>query len=67
MARKVGEYFASGSKQVWHMFPETQTIIVFRAPFESVTYQPEDELDLSDILPGFHSRVSGLFGKPRSE
>ena len=51
MARKVGEYFASGAVQVWHMFPETQTMIVFRSPLESVTYQPEDELDLSDILP----------------
>ncbi len=66
MARKVGEYFASGSKQVWHMFPETKTVTVFRAPLESVTYQPEDELDLSDILPGFRSRVSGLFGKTRN-
>ena len=62
MARKVGEYFASGSKQVWHMYPETQTLTVFRAPQESVMYQPEDELDLSDILPGFRRRVSELFG-----
>ena len=65
MARKVGEYFASGAQQVWHMFPETQTIIVFRAPFEAVTYQPGDEIDLSDILPGFRSRVSELFGKAK--
>ncbi len=64
MARKVREYFASGSKQVWHMFPETQTVTVFQSPTESVTYQPEDTLDLSDILPGFRSRVSELFGKP---
>ena len=63
MARKVGEYFASGARQAWHMFPETQTIIVFRSPSEAVTYQPEDELDLSDILPGFRSRVCELFGK----
>ena len=26
MARKVEEYFASGARQVWHMFPETQTM-----------------------------------------
>ncbi len=66
MARKVEEYFASGSKQVWHMFPETQIVIVFRSPAESVTYQPEDELDFSDILPGFRPRVSKLFGKFKS-
>ena len=63
MARKVGEYFASGAQQVWHMFPETKTVIVFRSPLESKTYQPDDELDLSDILPGFRRRVSELFGK----
>lgn len=65
MARKVGEYFASGAKQVWHMFPETQTLIVFRAPSNAMTYRPEDEIDLDDILPGFRSRVSELFGKAK--
>ena len=66
MARKVEEYFQSGSKQVWHMFPETQTVTVFRSPAESVNHQPEDELDLDDILPGFRRRVSELFGKASS-
>ena len=66
MARKVSEYFESGARQVWHMFPATQTISVFRSPSESITYQSEDELDLSDILPGFRSRVSDLFGKPKN-
>ena len=65
MARKVSEYFASGARQVWHMFPETQTITVFRSPTEAMTYQPEDELDLSEILPGFRSRVSDLFGRAK--
>ncbi len=64
--RKVSEYFESGACQVWHMFPETQTVTVFRSPSDSVTYQPEDELDLSDLLPGFRSRVSDLFGKPKN-
>jgi len=63
MARKVGEYFASGSRQVWHMFPETKTVIVFRSPTDATTYQPEDEIDLSEVLPGFRSRVMDLFGK----
>jgi len=66
MAHKVSEYFASGASQVWHMFPETQTVTVFHAPLESVIYQPEDALDLSDILPGFRRRVSDLFGKPKN-
>lgn len=63
MARKVEEYFASGAQQVWHMFPETQTIIIFRSPLEATTYQPDDEIDLNDLLPGFHRLVADLFYK----
>ena len=67
MARKVEDYFASGACQVWHMFPETQTIQVFRSPSDAAVYQPEDEIDLDDLLPGFRSRVAHLFGKPTTD
>ena len=67
MARKVAEYFASGAQQVWHMFPETQTIRVFRSPSDATTYQPDDTLDLNDLLPGFRSRVAELFGPPKRQ
>lgn len=63
MARKVEEYFASGAQQVWHMFPETKTLIVFRLSSETTTYQSDDEIDMNDLLPGFRSRVTELFGK----
>ncbi len=61
MASKVGEYFASGARMVWHMFPETQTLKVFRSPSNVTTYQADDEIDLNDLLPGFRSRVADLF------
>ena len=41
MQRKISEYFASGAQQVWHMFPETQTVTVYTAPTEAITYAPE--------------------------
>lgn len=63
MARKVEEYFASGAQQVWHMFPEMRTVKVFRSPSEARVYQPDEELDLDELLPGFRSRVADLFGK----
>ncbi len=62
MARKVEEYFASGARLVWHIFPETKTLIVFRSPSDATIYQPDDEIDMSDLLPGFRSRVADLFG-----
>lgn len=61
MTRKVGEYFASGARQVWHMYPETLTIKVFRSPSDVTTLEPDDEMDLDDLLPGFRSRVADLF------
>ncbi len=63
MARKMEEYFASGAQQVWHMFPETKTLLVFRSPSDAMAYQPDDEIDMNDLLPGFRSRVADLFGK----
>lgn len=63
VARKVEEYFESGAQQVWHMFPETRTVKVFRSPSEARVYQPGDEIDLDDLLPGFRSRVAALFQK----
>ena len=65
MARKVEEYFASGAQQVWHLFPETKTLKVFRSPLDVTTYQPEEEIDLSDILPGFRSKVANLLPAKR--
>lgn len=67
MARKVEEYFASGAQQVWHMLPETQTVKVFRSPSEARVYQPDDELDIDDLLPGFRSLVADLFGLQRNK
>jgi len=61
LLRKVGEYFASGSKQVWLLFPNTRTVKVFTAPFEMQTLQAHDELTGGDLLPNFRVRVGELF------
>jgi Uma2 family endonuclease len=61
MERKLREYFAAGAKQVWHMFPESQTVRVFTSPTEFTTCGPQDEIDGGDLLPGFHGRVADLF------
>jgi Uma2 family endonuclease len=63
MTRKVDEYFASGAQQVWHMFPETLAVKVFRSPSDVTMLGPDDEVDLDDLLPGFRSRVADLFRK----
>jgi Uma2 family endonuclease len=60
MVRKVEEYFASGAEQVWHLFPETQTLIVYTSPTASALYTHEQDLDGGALLPGFWSQVEAL-------
>jgi Uma2 family endonuclease len=61
--RKVREYFVSGARQVWHMFPDTETLTVFHSPADKREFGPADEIALPDVLPGFHLRVAELFGE----
>lgn len=59
--RKLGEYFASGSQQVWLLQPETQRVTVYRSLMDAKTYGPDDTLTAGDLLPGFNTTVSDLF------
>jgi Uma2 family endonuclease len=61
MERKLEEYFASGARLVWHLFPEKQTIRAYSSPTDFTEYSPEDEIRVDDLLPGFHSGVADLF------
>ncbi len=58
---KVGDYFASGSRMVWLLFPEKRVVKVFTAPFEMTTLTENDELTGGDLLPDFKVRVGDLF------
>lgn len=59
--RKLAEYFSSGARLVWHVFPETQSVAVYRSPYEKIVFTSESSLDASDILPGFQCPVADLF------
>lgn len=61
LLRKIGEYFESGAKQVWLLFPETRTVNVYTAPFEVRTLSVEEELTGGDLLPDFRCKVKELF------
>ncbi len=61
MARKVREYFEAGAQQVWHLYPETQSAVLFTSPLETHRLSAEDELDGGDLLPGFRCRVADLY------
>ena len=58
---KVQEYFESGARQVWHLLPETNRVVVYTSPSDIRAYGMEDEIDGGDLLPGFRCRVAELF------
>ena len=63
MKQKAKEYFESGSKLVWMIYPKTHTVTVF----EQLQDQPTrtlaetDVLDGGAVLPGFQINVADLF------
>jgi len=61
IAGKMREYFTSGAEQVWHVFPETQQVIVFTSPTEAQTFNGDDILNAGEMLPGFSYRVAEFF------
>jgi Uma2 family endonuclease len=44
LLRKVGEYFESGAQEVWLLFPETQRVVRYTAPFEAIICTPPTNL-----------------------
>ena len=63
MARKRREYFASGTRLVWEVDPESRTVAIYDAPERFQTLSQTDTLDGGDLLPGFTLRLVDLFGE----
>ncbi len=62
MARKLIEYFASGTRLCWYIDPPTRTVAVYRAPGgPSFVLDLDGTLDGEDVLPGFSLPVADLF------
>lgn len=58
MQKKLDEYFAAGARQVWHLFPETQTVKIFTSPTTFTELTATNELVGGDLLPTFRRTVS---------
>jgi Uma2 family endonuclease len=61
MDRKVKDYFRAGTRLVWYVYPEAQSIRVFRSPTEFDDLTAEMILSGGDVLPGFELSVKALF------
>ena len=63
--RKRLEFFAAGTKLVWHVDPRAETVAVYTGPDDCTTLTRTDTLDGGDVLPGFALPLEALFGDPR--
>lgn len=61
MDRKLHEYFDAGVKLVWYVYPETQTVLVYRGMNQVRELTIDDTLDGEDVLPGFTLSIREWF------
>jgi Uma2 family endonuclease len=63
MRRKAIEYFESGARLLWLIYPESRTVAVYHSASEHPTrmLNESDILDGGDVLPGFTVPVTELF------
>ncbi len=58
---KMENYLASGTRLVWLVWPDTQTVTVHAPDAETRTRTANDTLDGGEVLPGFAVPVAELF------
>lgn len=65
LARKRQDYFTNGTKLVWIVDPDEQTVEVFTGPEESTTLSATDTLTGGTVLPGFELPLAEYFNDPQ--
>jgi Uma2 family endonuclease len=58
---KVADYLAAGTRLVWVLDPETETVAVYGALLRPRILGSEDRLEGEDVVPGFGVTVAGIF------
>lgn len=61
MDDRLADYFASGAQEVWHVFPETERILVYTSVSASTAYETADTLHGAPLLPNLTFRVGEIF------
>ncbi len=63
--QKRREYFATGTRLVWIIEPEDETVAVYTDPDNATLLARSDTLDGGVVLPGFTLPLEELFGDPQ--
>ena len=64
MNRKLGEYFAAGTRLVWYVYPISKEIHVFTSSDQSQVLSQDQTLSGGDVLPNFTLPIAQLFEEP---
>jgi Uma2 family endonuclease len=65
MRRKLNEYFKSGARLVWLVYPKTKSVAIYDKPSDAParTVTESESLDGGEVLPGFSVAVAEIFRK----
>ncbi|MEA5619180.1 Uma2 family endonuclease [Cronbergia sp. UHCC 0137] len=58
---KLVEYFDNGTRLVWEILPDEESVLVYHKPKPSKLLKLEDSLDGEDIIPNFTLPLTELF------
>lgn len=59
--RKVREYFAAGTQQVWLVSQDAEEVMIYDSPTQIKVVTTGEDLTSEALLPGFKCRVADLF------
>ncbi len=58
---KVADYLRTGTRLIWLIYPNSQTVMEYHPPMEARRLTIEDDLDGGDVVPGFRYPLKRLF------
>ena len=58
---KVAEYLEAGTRLVWVVYPQTQTVVIYRPSADVRLLSVGDTLEGEDVVPGFACPVGEVF------
>lgn len=60
--REMEDWLAAGVRLVWVVYPETESVVVYRSRTDHALLKIDDTLDGGDVLPGFSVPLKEIFG-----
>ena len=66
IADKIDDYFSSGVKMVWYIYPKTEMIYVYTSPKDIKVCQGDDICSASPVIPDFQFPTKEIFKKELS-